>query len=364
MRQNTLSRKEYIIDTIFWAGIVFIVYNHSLFKNLDDRTEAASILILTALVIVSVFINTVMTIRCRRNQHSVIATALIPYGIYSFMVYINYMPDLVRIVACVAIILGIMSFIVIVATNSGGRTQQIRIRNKARLTFLLVRLGTATASTILITGLLIWSLFMTGSSVNLNQQSVSAEKQTFSGNMDTLSLLVQEEWDKLSYEECKQVLEKVVQIEMGYLGIKGEIGIELTHLDDGVSGSYNDIKSTILISKDIMYSAKDTLSTCLHEIYHAYEHRLADIYEGLDDEDKNLYLFRQAEIPKYVKEFKEYQSARKSDEDYLTQYYRYYDQACEASARAFEKSRTEYYYAVIREYQEAVAEGRLSIQER
>lgn len=88
----------------------------------------------------------------------------------------------------------------------------------------------------------------------------------------------------------------------------------------------------------------DLVNTICHESYHAYEHRLIDMYESSSDQYKQLKVFEYA--TEYQKEFNNYTEYLPE----LDNYEEYYYQLCEADARDYADVREfEYYVSIYRE---------------
>lgn len=77
------------------------------------------------------------------------------------------------------------------------------------------------------------------------------------------------------------------------------------------------------------------LTSVAHESYHAYQHRMVEVYKTTEEQEKKLLIFRK--IEKYNKEMNNYKSGK-------VDYEAYYNQTMEADARAYGKERTRYYY--------------------
>ena len=56
-------------------------------------------------------------------------------------------------------------------------------------------------------------------------------EQTIANNMDTILLLQEDEWEKLSAQERLDVLQAVANIEQRYLGLPNELNVGVANLD-------------------------------------------------------------------------------------------------------------------------------------
>ena len=58
--------------------------------------------------------------------------------------------------------------------------------------------------------------------------------------MDTILLLQEDEWEKLSAQERLDVLQTVANIEQRYLGLPNELNVGVANLDADILGYYTD----------------------------------------------------------------------------------------------------------------------------
>ena len=129
---------------------------------------------------------------------------------------------------------------------------------------------------------------------------------TIENNLDTISLLQEDIWKNLSLQDRVNVLQMIANIEASYLGLPHELNVISAVMDEETLGYYNDQIHTIAFNIDFLRqgNSADILETLSHEAFHAYEHRLVDLYEHAADELKDLRLLRSAKI--YSEEFKNY----------------------------------------------------------
>ena len=78
-------------------------------------------------------------------------------------------------------------------------------------------------------------------------------------------------------------------------------------------GAYSDAPKLIRINLNHIENdpVEEVLSTLLHEIHHSYEHRLADVFDNISVEYRDLRLFKDA--THYSKEVDDYINPRKGD---------------------------------------------------
>lgn len=167
--------------------------------------------------------------------------------------------------------------------------------------------------------------------------------QKISNNIDTILLLREEEWEKLSVQERLNVLQTVANIEATYLGLPHELNVTVKALDENTQGHYDDSTYTIAINVDHISedSAEALVETVAHEAYHAYERRLVDLYYSADSQERNLLLF--GRIEEYRDNFDNYIDG---NEDLLG----YATQAVELDSIKYAIAAVVDYYDAIEEY--------------
>ena len=72
--------------------------------------------------------------------------------------------------------------------------------------------------------------------------------------------------------------------------------MEAKELLDTTLASYLDETHTLYINEDFLSGgpAKEVLTACCHEVYHAYQHRIVDAYHHADEREKDLQIYRKA----------------------------------------------------------------------
>lgn len=349
MKRNTLCKRDYVLEILFWGIISFIWYQNLFFINIPGKTVPESNLILIVMVVVSVTVNLVFTIRWSRNTVSAITATLLPYGAYAYITYAKYMAKIYRIVLWVAVGICVLVALYIAVAKMNARTKSRLVFRKVRMTYSVVRFVGAAASVILII-CLFCRLYIGGALITPGEKAASAygEQYTIAANIDTVLLLQEEEWEKLDLDERMDVLQCICDIEGNYLGLDRGIHIYASKLDDNLLGYYNDSASSIQISIDLVESEDphESLDCVCHEMFHAGQARYVEIYEGLDDEAKRSYFLYNASV--YAEEFRDYKNARMSDD--VSDYLEYYGQWCEQDAREYAYKAVLDYYERINDY--------------
>ena len=165
----------------------------------------------------------------------------------------------------------------------------------------------------------------------------------FFENIDSLEKFDEPEWEKLSFDEKLELLQKIADIEQCRLGIPNKMKVITDSVDKNEMGHYSDSDHTITIKTECMekYGPWALIRTVCHEAYHGYEHRIIDLYFETSKEKRGLSIFDDAE--KYYEEFKNYN-------DIDGDFYLYYNQLCEEDARKHGQEAVSEYYRWIKRY--------------
>lgn len=171
------------------------------------------------------------------------------------------------------------------------------------------------------------------------------DEYSFDENVDTMLKLQEDVWKTLSPEERLKVLQCVANCEARYLGIWTPLTVKVTEMSDPLGGFYRDTERTIYINREsfLNNSAEKLVETVCHESYHAYSHRLVDLYLNADEKEQQLMVFDKVKM--YADEFENYVGAE-------TDLYEYYQQKCEIDAYVYGVNSMEAYFIKIEEYLE------------
>ncbi len=158
----------------------------------------------------------------------------------------------------------------------------------------------------------------------------------------TCSKLERGVWNWLTVSEKLDVLQSICDYECReVLGCERvEVRSGMTSRDSVLGEYSNESRSFVIKEEHLKNSdAEEVLDTVLHELRHAYQHSLTEMYASLsmyiDDEYIDLYPFRQAR--EFAEGFEDYCSG---EEDFE----RYYRQNVEADSRAWAEKRFKEHY--------------------
>lgn len=348
MRRKTYTRYAYIVDSVLWTGISLIIYNFTLFKKMEYLSEAFSFILLISLFMLSLFANILTAYFWKRfrNRNSILASNLIPCGIYTYLIYGMYMTGVFRAICIVVMGLAVSIGVGIRLFGSRSAYKRKNAHAKAQMVFLYLRSFAAVICAVILIFRIFLPFWIKTDATHIEHGTYM--ERTIEGNMDKIRLLQPEEWQKLTNSERYEVLYAVCMIEKAYLGIKNDIIVSVGEMPKGVGGMFDSSDFSINISwKSLPYPEK-CLTTCLHEMYHAYQYSITSLYCTLPEEYKDIYLFREARIPEYETEFRNYKTIEAAENE--EQLAEYMNQRLELDATAFARERGGYYKSILQEY--------------
>lgn len=345
---NTMSKGYYVFEHIFWSAIAMIWYRNLLFRSIGGMSYSSSRTVLWSVLLVAVVLGVLISWKRRRNNLSLFVNVATPFEIYTLITYAHNFSAIVWIATFIAVLLsGLYTFLLL--------TQQIKNRTRKRAIIkkriLRASLGSRTIiaccflSLILCLGVnAVFGGFIFSPSVAAENKNAQ-EEITTANNIDMISQLDENAWSSLSTEEKLNTLQTVANIEAYYLGLPHELNVTLGSLSESTLACYDDRTHMITLNIDHFDSdsASEVLDSVCHEAFHAYQHRLCDVYDNTDDEYKGLMTFY--DIQHYKQEFSNYVNGKDNALEY-------YFQWCEIDARAYARDAVADYHTKINSYLE------------
>lgn len=345
---NTMGQLEYVWENVYWSFLIFLLYRNLLFLPLFAFDYRQSSLLLVSSVIFGVSVGVLLTHKHRRNHVSLVCNVILSYGIYYTVSLWFIDRDILFNFAIPAALLVVGYFLLVIITYIVER-----IRSNLDVSISRCLLSCLLNCRTLIACVLLSSIIFTAARpllgfpvmefqeeiVFLNTSDSSTEGETISKNMDVILLLQEDEWSHLDANVRLNVMKTIADIEANYLGIP-ELSVCTEVLEEHTMGHYNDSSKTITLNLCYLANADahTMLTTICHECYHAYQHRLVELYNELDSEDRGLLLFYEAS--QYRDEFANYV-------DGSDNYYAYSRQWCEADSEKYaEDAVIDYYYRI------------------
>lgn len=296
--RNTKDLLEYLLSGVYWNLIVMWVYRHVLFAVVPGLSYDKSVLVLKALVALNVSTGFLLTFRNRRNGLSILASIGLGFGTYFILSFwptdwhvIGRVLGIALAIAAVYAVLVMMNYV----QDRKAKRTDASVWKCAYGCFMGVRSIVAMGLVLLLVGT--WAgLTNVGShSEILFSDSQEDTNLTFAENMDTVLLLQEEKWEELTVPQRLEVLKLCADIKCDNLGME-HVNVVAKTTDQNTLGHYEDHTRTVTVSLDHLASgkAREVLDTLFHEIHHAYAHRLVEVYGALDEQSRNLALFRDA----------------------------------------------------------------------
>lgn len=345
--KSTLEWYEYLIETVIITLIAMLWYKVLLFRCLPGMTCMRSLIFLLELLAVYITFGSLILFRYKKTDWTAVVSVLIPFGVYTALAYVHTVTALTK--ACLtAALIASAGYFLLIMFRKVSRPRYRRKIYKNRLYRCLCFSQTSIALAFL--AVMIWTGIEGALGTDITNPSVEAEEtdeysqeQIISGNMDTILLLQEEEWDRLSLKERMEVMQCLADLEAQYLGLGHELNVICENLDGTTLACYRDLTHTICFSSEHIEndSAYDVANSLFHEAFHALQHRLVEQYNKMDEDTRNLLPNRR--IAYYAEEFADYIYG---SEDYIMYYYQY----CEMDSRAYAEKAVSRYYDTIENY--------------
>lgn len=344
--KSNMSLIGFITEGIIFMFITMITYKNAFFRCLNDLSYNESSALLWIILVASVLLHGILIFKYHRTDGTVAISLLLPYGIYTILAYKETIGIQIKVVLGASFLLALIYILLIMFRKIKNQEKKAQIyKNRAYrcliMTYKFVGIGMA----VIMLPLLLQSAF----GVVLFKPSVkpalqdTVSESTIQNNIDTILLLQEQEWQKLTTKEKLDVMQVVANIEANYLGIPHELNVGGTNHEEKMLAAYSDPIHSIQFDMEHLEtdSAKQILESCCHEAYHAYQHRLIDFYESASKEEQKLRINKKALV--YQKEFESYEQLTVHYEDY-------YNLECEKDARSYAESAVEDYYNRIYEH--------------
>lgn len=278
------------------------------------------------------------------------ACFVLPFGLYTILTYSTTSALFIRVVMGTSILFSLAYSIFLFTRKIKHRGKNARrkvLRNRLSRCIYSVSCIMAVAMLTLMVGIGWNGYFGTGlvtSSVEAEgiQQDVEDE-DTMEAHMDAVLKLQPVVWEDLNTYKRIDVLQTVCNVETHYLGLSDPVTVQGDNLSPNTLGAYSDAQRLIRINLDHIENdpVEDVLSTILHEIHHSYEHRLADVFDNISPEYRDLRLFKDA--THYSQEVDDYINPRDD-------YYGYMTQRLEMDSETYAELGVQEYYARIADW--------------
>lgn len=336
---STMTTFEFLLSVAWKYVIGFIWYKNLLFRVLPRRDVYDSLQFLLIMMLVSVAFFIIVMNR-RKNGWTATACFVLPFGLYTMLTYSTTSALFIRVVAVASILLS-LAYSILLFTRKIKQRGKIARRKVLQSRFLSCMYS---ATCIMAVGIGWNGYFGTGLVTSSGEAEALhqdiKDEDTMEANMSTVLKLQPAEWEDLNTRERIDVLQTVCNVETHYLGLNDPVTVQGDNLSPYTLGAYSDAQKLIRINLNHVENdpVEEVLSTLLHEIHHSYEHRLADVFDNISPEYRDLRLFKDA--THYSQEVDDYINPRED-------YYGYMTQRLEMDSEKYAELGVQEYYARI-----------------
>ena len=346
------SKKTFIVYNSIAAYAAMYLYNHFLFRRFGTSPLEVSYFILKVLVVSAFALGIYLQKEKECNDESVIVNLGWGFGLYTILTYSDLYCGYIIILLLFATALSVEKYLSLTrekAVSNVGKTVKPGKNTIQRRKYQAFLAGQRIFGVILFAIILVplFSKFINAHLLASQPKvtiSKESKRQTAIDNLETLYLLQEEEWAKLSSQEKLNVLQTVADIEKDELGLPDELTVFADNMSHTTSGRYLDRLNVIAINVDMLgkKSSWDLVETICHEAYHSYENRLVEVYDSAGENCKSLMIFDGAKY--YKEEFKNYKSGDSGPDAFDD----YFFQHCEMDARFYADKSVSHYQELIR----------------
>ena len=337
---------SYCIDHLIIAWPFLPAFLGLVFKSFPMMSRKWSYCIFFVILLLSMMIGYFIQRRFGLTFQGVICNYAVGCGIYSFIALYPLRKKTITVLLIVMTVLLVLYSLLLTAFLLRRRTA---FREGLRRWLALFLRG---GQVILSVGMLGFMLSICGRMFLgkgiQGPRSVKPEvvhETTIENSIDKLCMLRTQEWEKLTVEERLDVLQTIANIERHSLGVTYELQVGVNEERDRANGEYIDQFHCITVDSDQLLNGTPfkLVEIICHECYHAYEYSMIELYLTTPEAYRSLEVFEP--VKQYIVEFNNYVDG--SDD-----FERYYNQACEANARAYADKETDVYYYKIKNYLE------------
>ena len=338
--KNTMSKWGYVFENAWWCYIAMMWYK-MLFMCVPNLSYSTSKTILYALLVIGCVFGITKNIKTKRNNFSMAVNIIIPFGIYTIIVYLHYFKVATILVISIALLLIVLYGMLIFGRKINNISKKNIVLKRRFKTFAY---GSRSLLAMCMAVMMVFmgvKTTLSGSLLKSNVQATNSqtgEEWTIANNIETVCKLQDSVWRGLSLDERMDVLQVIANIEANYLGTRYELNVSASPLDEYVLGQFNENSHSITLDMEHVKfdSSEDVLTSLLHECRHGYQHSCVALLDDFKEEDKNLYIYR--EIAEYKYGFDNYNKIP------------YYTNPVEMDSRKYAREAVEDYNNRIKEH--------------
>lgn len=319
-----------------WA-VAAILYHSLFFRCLPRMSFSESGTVLAVMAAAMIFAGALIfgILMGKNDERTALLVTLFPYGLYSFAAYQADFPLLFGGAAWGSLALGVLYTVLrLVQTLHHRRPLGVLVKRCGFCLYLsFCLLSSALALCLLFLGIrAVFFNSLVPSPVKA-QTSTTLAQRDLESHKEDLALLAEDRWESLSLQQKLGVMQVIINVESSYLGIPIELSASCMNLDENVLSAYASSRQTVLFDSNTLSngSSYESLNCALHEVRHAYQHTLVDVYNEVDPAYQNLLVFRG--VGEVAEEFQNYQDSGLE----------YYTQVSEQDARLYAQEAAEFY---------------------
>lgn len=343
--RNTMTMGEFIKEHVVWSLLVFLWFRNFLFRCLPNCTYTES---LVGFLVISACVMAVgIAISWHRNRNgiNVIENILLSWGVFVGIAYLELCRDRIIYTLLVAAFISLILSLLILCRRIKKRDKRHKIlaRRFENIAVLWKR-NSALAALVIVVPIGISSvLYGTVLNSKVDVVKLYGDEYSLKANIETIADIEPGRWEKLDIQSKLNVCQAIINVEARYYGLSRKITIGTADLSWGTWAYYRDTTHQIVIDMELLEDAYsyDVLKTLLHEVHHAYQYELVELYQKMDEQERSLRLFYEASI--FMEEFADYEDG---DEDF----YAYYTQLTECYAREAGETESLVYIEAVNDY--------------
>ena len=321
---STMTILEFVFSVIWKFVIGFIWYKNLLFRVLPHHDLYESLKVLFVLSLASILFY-LLLFRRWKNSWTATACFVLPFGIYTAITYATTYAIFIRTVLASAFFVSVGYSVLLLTRKVKNKQKKARFKIYKNRILRCVYSFSCILTVALISFMVgigckgYFGIGLVASSVEAESFIPESGDDTLEANMDSVLNLITPKWQELDTQGKIDVLQTVCNVEVHYLGLDDTIAVQGDNLSPYTLGVYSDTLKLIQINLDHIENdpVDEVLSTLLHEIHHSYEHRLADAYNSVNPEYRNLRIFRDA--AHYSRETSNYINPREDYFGYMSQ---------------------------------------------
>ena len=360
--ESTIVPFESFFYHVLFGANAYVFYRIFMFAPLENHTMLYSKIILILCIGVASTVGTLIRWRKHMTFMAVLAEVVAGDGLYTMIAYGEFYQKRFRLIISLFLAWSVLYAFAALTRKVGGKSVWRMKRPEVRSLILRTRISRILHVSGLFFGvLMLLTIIPVGCRRSANKGIAQAREVTASDagqgfswnaefdlehNIDTIEKIRDNErWKPLSLQEKLNVLQTIANCEENYFGMDYQIRVIVDDFEDGCVGTYSEEEKIVRIDRSYLQngSAEEALNVILHEMYHAYEHRLIDLYLDASEEQRKLRVFWHC--AEYLEELKDYKSDWEDSESFLA----YYNQYMEQDSRAYaEDAVIQYYYQIDR----------------